>query len=621
MRKKSIALSCALTFAILPGCTSGGSDDGGNDDRPDAGQSPDAAPAPDGSTVGPVAMTGAIQKGPFVIGSNVEVAILDPATADPTGQSFSTVTRNDLGEFDLTLPGTGAAEIRTTGLYYHEIAGVTSPTPITMRALAYFPYSGPRSVHVNSLTHLGHLRARKLVGEGMDFEAAIAQAETELRAALPLATGLDVAAGTELDILGGDSDDNAYLFALSCVLAQTALNEGAGDAGALQEQMALITLDLEDDGALTPERVDTLKRGARFLDGDLCTANMEKFVVDKGSSAVIPDIRRALDFDLDGTADRTDTDADGDGLLVAEDSIVYAYGSAGRGMPLAIDAGGTVWIWGGGGPQLGGGSITDCTSYTGCPPLPATGLAEFGPVVEAVTGGEDIGGGNAILLADRRILTWDRYSPDLELVTNGTDMIALRNGGLYSRSNAVYAIRNDNTVWKIEDGVATQRTGITQALTVAEYNSGGLESLWVLHTDGTIRGYDNDSTATYTVNGLPDAVQLAINEINVEFGYAVDGNGGFWRWSPRDAVMNGSATATQVSMSAPVVSLAPDGMHVALEDGTVWRVTAQVPFVLPDLSDVVRVNGDMAILRDGSVVVFSTSYESTGEPVPMNIPR
>jgi hypothetical protein len=630
MRQKSIALSCALTFAILPGCTSTGGDDGGGDNPPDAGQSPDAGqppdagpPPPDGSTVGPVDMTGAIQKGPFVIGSNVELAILDPATANPTGESFSTLTRNDLGEFDVTLPGTGAAEIQTTGFYFNEIAGYPSAAPITMRALAYFPYSGPRSVHVNALTHLGHLRAKKLVGEGMDFEAAIAQAETELRAALPLATSLDVAAGTELDILGGDNEDNAYLFALSCVLAQTALDEGAGSPDAeLQEQMTLIALDLEDDGILAADRVDTLKRGARLLDGDRCTANMEKFVADKGSSAVIPDIRRALDFDLDGTADRTDTDADGDGRLAADDAIVQVAGGGGRTIYMAIDEGGMVWSWGGGGPF--GGSITECdasASGYGCPALPATGLLdEFGAARAAVSGGDDVGGGTAILLDDGRIVAFDRFSPGPRLVTGASNMIALRNTGYASRG-VVYAIRNDGTVWKIENGAATQRTGITQARTVAEYNGGGTGALWVLHTDGTIRGYDNDSTATYTVNGLPDVVELAINEVNVEFGYAVDGDGGLWRWSPRDAITNGSATATQVSMSGPVISLAPDGMHAALEDGTVWRLTAQVPFVLPDLSDVVRVSDTVAILRDGSVVTFSGSYESTGEPVPVYIPR
>jgi hypothetical protein len=624
MRKKSIALSCALTFAIFPGCTSGGGDDGGGADSPDAGQQPpdagqppDAEPAPDGSTVGPVAMTGAIQKGPFVIGSNVEVAILDPATANPTGQSFSTVTRNDLGEFELTLPGTGAAEIQTTGFYFNEIVGLASPAQITMRALAYFPYSGPRSVHVNALTHLGHLRAKKLVGEGMDFEAAITQAETELRAALPLATSLDVAAGTELDILGGDNDDNAYLFALSCVLAQTALNEGAGSPDAeLQEQMTLIALDLEDDGALTTARVGTLKRGARFLDGDKCTANMEKFVLDKGSSAVIPDIRRALDFDLDGTADRTDTDADGDDRLAAEDAIVWVAGGAGRTTFLAIDEGGVVWSWGGGGQSAGG--LTECDAYVtgyGCPALPATALTELGAARDAVSGGVEYGGGNAVLFEDGRIVTWGMFSPGPQLVTGATGMRALRNGGYESRG-VVYAIHNDNTVWKIENGTATQRTGITQVQAVGEHNG----VLWVMHTDGTIRGYDNDSTATYTINGLPAAVDFASSDHNSDFAYAVDGDGGLWRWSPR-AATGGSTTATPVSVSGPVASLSPDAMFAVLEDGTVWRLNTDVPFALTDLSDVVRVNDTVAILRDGTIVTFSSDYYSTGEPQPVYIPR
>ena len=49
----------------------------------------------------------------------------------------------------------------------------------------------------------------------------------------------------------------------------------------------------------------------------------------------------------------------------------------------------------------------------------------------------------------------------------------------------------------------------------------------------------------------------------------MDGDGDLWRWSVLDALENGSATATQVSMSGPVASLAPDSRFAVLEDGTV----------------------------------------------------
>jgi hypothetical protein len=595
MRNKSIALSCLLTFAILPGC--GG---GGDDGQPGGG--------------GPVDMTGAIQKGPFVIGSNVEVAMLDPDTANPTGQSFSTVTRNDLGEFEVTLPGTGAAEIQTTGFYFNEVLSTTSLAPITMRALAHFPASGPRSVHVNALTHLGHLRAKKLVGEGLDFETAIAQAETELRAALPLATGVEVAAGTQLDILGGDSDDNAYLFALSCMLAQTAVNEASGSEDAeLQEQMTRIALDLEDDGALEPALSDTLKRGARFLDGDRCTANMKAFVADKGSNATVPDIRRALDFDLDGTADRADADADGDGLPADMDAIVQVAGSYGRG-GLAVDQGGALWMWSSSSFHTG---VTGCDVFTPCPALPVTALAELGtPRDIAINGfsGEDF----AVLLDDDRIAVWGMGTGALRLVPTLDDVTWLRDGGPYGDRGLFFAVRAGGTLWKIQYGNATQVTQITGARAAAYYGLGPLAMLWVLRTDGTMQGHTSDFTQTYEVNGLTGVVDFVLTGL---LGFAVDADGGLWKWSPQEAFDNVTPTATQVSMRAPVASLSPDGAFAVLEDGSVWFLNEGVPTVVSDLSDVVRVNGGAALLRDGTVVTFQFASSDTVYIEPVYVPR
>jgi hypothetical protein len=593
MRNKSIALSCLLMFTILPGC--GG---GGDDGQPGGG--------------GPVDMTGAIQKGPFVIGSNVEVAMLDPDTANPTGQSFSTVTRNDLGEFEVTLPGTGAAEIQTTGFYFNEVLSTTSLAPITMRALAHFPASGPRSVHVNALTHLGHLRAKKLVGEGLDFETAIAQAEAELRAALPLATSLEVAAGTDLDILGGDSDANAYLFALSCVLAQTARNEAAGSEDAeLQEQMTRIALDLEDDGALAPALADTLKRGARFLDGDRCMANMKAFVADKGSGATVPDIRRALDFDLDGSADRADADADGDGLPADMDAIVQIAGSYSLGGALAVDEGGTLWMWTSAPPLHT--VVTDCDIYAPCPALPVTALAELGTPRDIAIAGEDY----AVLLTDDRVVVWGMTAGGLHLVSNLDDVVWLRNGGSYGGPGLFYAARADGTLWKIEYGTATQVTAVSQARAASLYGA-GLSTLWVLRTDGTMQGHDNGFTETYPVNGLTGVVDFVLTGLH---GFAVDADGGLWRWSPGDVYENVSPTATPVSTSAPVVSLAPEGSFAVLEDGSVWRLTEGALAVVPGLSDVVRVSGSVALLRDGTVATFYLGANDVAVLEPVYVPR
>jgi hypothetical protein len=611
---KFTALSCLLAFACIPGC----GDDGNGGDPPDAGQPLDAGPPGDGAA-GPVDISGAIQKGPFIIGANVVVAMLDPATANPTGTNFPTTTRNDFGEFALTLPGTGAAEIQTSGFYFNEILNSVSSASITMRALATFPSSGPREVHVNVLTHLGHLRAKKLVRDGMDFEAAIAQAEAELRAALPLATNLTVSAGTDLDILGGDSDANAYLFAASCVLAQTAFNEGAGNVDAeLQEQMSIIALDLEDDGALQPALVDTVTRGARFLDADRCTANMEAFVASKGSSAAIPDLRRALDFDGDGTGDRTDTDADGDGRLAAADVIVRVAGGRTDDTGLAVEQGGTVWMWSDG---LRGFNGAGCNIQMACPPLPVTALSAFGPARDVAITGEIMSGDFAVLLADGRVAWWGMSTGTTPALVPNLDRVTWIGGTGRGQgpSGVVHAIRDDGTVWKIERGTATQVTAITAALAVS-LTANGNEVLWVLRTDRTVQGHDPAFTETYDVNGLTGVVAFEAVE-DGQTAFAVDGDGDLWRWSVQDALVNGSATATQVSMSGPVASLAHGGRFAVLEDGSVWRLDQGAPILVTGISDVVQLSNSAALLRDGTVVTLALGAGSVANPEPLYIPR
>jgi hypothetical protein len=54
-----------------------------------------------------------------------------------------------------------------------------------------------------------------------------------------------------MDLLGGDSDGNSYLFAVSAVLAYAAqITDWDGQATALQQLLDELAADLADDGAI-----------------------------------------------------------------------------------------------------------------------------------------------------------------------------------------------------------------------------------------------------------------------------------------------------------------------------------------------------------------------------------
>lgn len=294
------------------------SSDGATDATPDAGTSP------------AVSLVGGVEKGPFVVGSAVTIAILD-GQLDPTGQVFTAETLDDAGRFAVDI---GEAVdipvlISGEGFYYNEVTGELSGAPITLRALDIASAGGAHDAYVNVFTHLKYPRIRQLVVDGATVVDAAATAEAELRIALGIGpSGFDPGAtGLEMTILGGDTDANAYLFAVSAVLVQAAATAGGALDAVLQEELNTLALDFADDGELEAAHAGALLTAEAALDIDLVETQLAARLAAIGSSADVPDLDRIIDHDLDGTVnrddncpvvvnvDQADADSDGDGDL------------------------------------------------------------------------------------------------------------------------------------------------------------------------------------------------------------------------------------------------------------------------------------------------------------------
>lgn len=291
---------------------------------------PDADTGTDEGAVETVSLEGAVHKGPFVIGSTVQVATLD-ASGNPTGDVYTTATLNDLGEFAIELPKAGPVLVEASGFYYNEATGQLSNASIDLRALYRATKTPTQPVYVNLITHLTYNRIGTLALQGQTLPAATATAENELQAALGIGLpGLEIAeSGTSLDILGGDTLANAYLLAVSSVLAQAGVNL-AGDLGEgvdahLQQLVNRISIDLADDGAIAPELRAAIDGGEAELDTSAVMAALAAHVALLGSDTEVPDIDLVLDQDGDlavnaddncdvvSNPDQADIDADGIG--------------------------------------------------------------------------------------------------------------------------------------------------------------------------------------------------------------------------------------------------------------------------------------------------------------------
>jgi hypothetical protein len=117
-----------------------------------------------------------------------------------------------------------------SGFYYNEVSGGLSDSWIALRAIYVASKTESQPITVNPITHITYDRVLVLIQQGQTFPDAIATAQQELQVALGI--GVDDLAiaepGTSLSILGGGTLENAYLFAVSSVLAQAGVNLAGG---------------------------------------------------------------------------------------------------------------------------------------------------------------------------------------------------------------------------------------------------------------------------------------------------------------------------------------------------------------------------------------------------------
>jgi hypothetical protein len=118
-----------------------------------------------------VELSGAVQKGPFLLGSSVDVALVD-GQGQPTGKVYQTYTINDLGEFGLSFQADRYVSLTGTGFYYNEVTGQISGANLTLRAFLEVTEAGAQAAYLNVITHLWYNRIRRLLAGGVPFAQA-----------------------------------------------------------------------------------------------------------------------------------------------------------------------------------------------------------------------------------------------------------------------------------------------------------------------------------------------------------------------------------------------------------------------------------------------------------------
>jgi hypothetical protein len=321
MTRISRRLGCATWAVLVVACQP----PGGTTDSASESSGGTATTEPTGGEEsGEVALHGVVQKGPFILGTSVSVSPLT-AQGEPTGQQFEVPTSNDVGEFSVNAIPAGPIALLATGYHFDEIRGGLSTAPLSLRAL-HRAGMNATTINLHVLGHLAEPRARKLVAGGASVEDALAQAEGEVVVALGVGKDGFALAGpaAQASVVGADTDDNAYVFTLSAVVAQAAhLDDPEAPDAALQALLNQVSLDLADDGAIAAELKAKLAAAETAIKADEVKTALATYLAGLGLPQQPPEFARILDQDHDGIANADDNcdftanagqeDQDGDG--------------------------------------------------------------------------------------------------------------------------------------------------------------------------------------------------------------------------------------------------------------------------------------------------------------------
>lgn len=220
-----------------------------------------------GETPSTTSIEGQAQKGPFVTGSSLTAYDLTD-NLSPTGRSYNALIINNQGDFRLNNIGlsSGLASLRVDGYYFNEVLGESSSSPLTLYALTNLNDAG--KTNINLMTHLEKPRVEYLMGLGIPFNQAKAQAQGEILTIFT-AQADSLRCSERLSIVGSNDDD-------ALLLAITAILQGYRTISDMTELLTNIAEDIRTDGTLDrTELGSTLLNHAVFLDAKAIRKNLK----------------------------------------------------------------------------------------------------------------------------------------------------------------------------------------------------------------------------------------------------------------------------------------------------------------------------------------------------------
>ncbi|MEQ9441879.1 MAG: hypothetical protein RIG62_22760, partial [Cyclobacteriaceae bacterium] len=248
-----------------------------------------------------VALSGYIQKGPFINGTAITISELD-STLTTTGKNFTTQIADNKGSFSIKNLQLQSpyVQLQANGFYFDEVKGEKSIAQLTLFALSQV--ENVSSVNANLLSHMERTRVIYLMQEeAKTFAEAKIQAQQEILAVFNIAPD-SVASSEQLDISQA-GEGNAILLAISAVL------QANNSVAELSELAANIMTDLREDGTLDSQtNKNKIREQATLLNLAQIRTNLEQRYETLGVTVSIPAFEQYIDSDGDGILNQNEDD-------------------------------------------------------------------------------------------------------------------------------------------------------------------------------------------------------------------------------------------------------------------------------------------------------------------------
>ena len=226
-----------------------------------------------------ITMSGNIEKGPFIPGSNISFYELD-SSLNQTGKSYTSTINDIQGKYELkflNIPGR-IFRIQSDGFYFNEVLNTLSTSRIVLQGISRI--DSTQTVNINILTELERRRVEYLISsKSLTFEAAKKQAITELLNIFKVSSS--TISSTESTNLFGSN--GAILLSLSVLF------QGYRTDAQLSELLTDFSNDFYNDGTL--ENITIFKRiynHGLFIDTASVASNIkDKFNIGVNSFSIL----------------------------------------------------------------------------------------------------------------------------------------------------------------------------------------------------------------------------------------------------------------------------------------------------------------------------------------------